>query len=233
VTAATAARTADRLGFGGSSARTPGLRRSRRRWRLTVDSEQPSRRARVSRLSSGCACRSRTTSSWSICRWPPVTPARVSKSSGATVIRRVRRIRARSAGVVPPTYPATSCWTTAAYRQRSISGQSRQACSARATSALYCRRSVTVASLAGGSSKRGFWNTEASSTQRGLVAELVGRGIDGLLRGTGSGRSDRSTYRTGRRITWFRVAPRNFEPVARVRSGQPPLVPTPGGRPGW
>ncbi len=42
--------------------------------------------------------------------------------------------------------------------------------------ALYCWRIGTVASAPIGSSSRGFWNTEASSTQQGFGAEPVGRG---------------------------------------------------------
>ena len=143
VTSAVARSTAPTVGRGARWARADPPARSRRRCRLTVDSEQPSRRAIVSRPSSGWVFRIRTTSSWST-RRPPTTPARLSKSSGCTSIPRSRRIRPRWAAVVPAVKPATSCSTTAAYRQSVQIGQPRQTRSARPVSDVRSVRKETA-----------------------------------------------------------------------------------------
>src|SRR6186997_364293 len=61
VTTAATATTSATVGFG-AAMRAEGCRRSRRRWRFTVEREHPSRCAKVSRLSWGLALRRRTTS---------------------------------------------------------------------------------------------------------------------------------------------------------------------------
>ena len=175
---AAAASTADRLGFGGSARRTrrrPPLRAAGAAspWRASSRAGGPASPGsrRGGRAAAGPPRRGRPDGA------APVTPARVSKSSGSTVIRsRAPDLRPAASGVVPATYPATSCSTTAAYRQPSSSGQLEAGLLGLARPArAYRRRTEAGRRCRSGSSSRGFWNTEASSTQRATAAAELGR----------------------------------------------------------
>src|SRR6476620_4199949 len=135
---------------------TAASRRARRRCRLTVEREQPSRSASVSSESSGCAARMRSTSSCSTGWRSPLVPAYVSRSSAGTEMPTRLRIARRSRGVVHPTYPATSVCTTALYRQSASSGQAAQDVRALTTRDSYVAQvCLSADERAGGSSSSG------------------------------------------------------------------------------